>query len=81
MNEATYAYQQPCRLFRDPLGWLQGGCQGGVILDSQRAAPIIARAPGKLACEDANHARGVVLNGATTFDRLVVPQTTQRAAA
>lgn len=43
-NAATYTGGQPIQLFKTPLGWLQAGCQGAVILDPVAAVGVIAEA-------------------------------------
>lgn len=55
-NPATYAFQQPLRVFRDPLGWLKAGGQGAVILDKSRVWRRLLDVPA-IAAEDELHAK------------------------
>jgi hypothetical protein len=80
LNPATYWANQPCRLLRTPLEWLQEGIEScAVILDPSLAQPILAWAPGNLAAMDEEHADKLVDLGAVDPGRLVVPL--RRAAA
>lgn len=58
-NPATYHGGQPLRVFRTPLGWLQAGCEGVVILDRVAAVDTLAEAPGRIAGEDIEHGREI----------------------
>jgi hypothetical protein len=74
LNPATYWADQPCRLLRTPLEWLQEGIAGcAVILDPAQAKPILDWAPGNLAAMDVDHAEHLVEMGAVDPARLVVP--------
>jgi hypothetical protein len=72
VNPASF-HAGPCRLWWDPLAWLRASCQGAVILDVKLARAILAKAPGRLAAEDVNHARELVSSGAVNVRSLVVP--------
>jgi hypothetical protein len=56
LNPATYACNQPCRLWSTPLQWLQEGCKGVVILNYRLALPLLKKAPGSFASECRAHA-------------------------
>ena len=71
LNPASFC-AGPCRLWWDALTWLQAGCQGAVVLDAKLARPVLARAPGPLAAEDADHARDLVSSGAVNIKALLV---------
>lgn len=58
-SPATYHGGRPLRVFRTPLGWLQAGCQGAVILDPDAAPGWLPDALGPIAGEDIDHAREI----------------------
>lgn len=66
VNAATYAFGEPLRLHRTPLGWLKERCCGAVILNPLGAAWELLEADGLIGVEDAEHAREI----AASFDRL-----------
>jgi hypothetical protein len=74
MNPATYAGDMPCQLTRTPLGWLKAGIVGhAVVLDPDRARPLLKAAPGNMAAEDRRHVRDLLRSGAVESNRLMVP--------
>jgi hypothetical protein len=56
-NPATYYLDQPLRMHREALGWLQSGCKGAAVAHEVRAARILIDLPGKIAAEDWKHKR------------------------
>jgi len=73
LNPASYP-DSPCPIWATPMAWLQSGLKGCVVLNAPLAAPIIARAPGMLQCEDVVHARWLVGSGAVVIEKLMVPR-------
>jgi hypothetical protein len=58
-NPATFFAGKALRLHRTPLGWLRSVCTGSVILNPQCAVGWLGDAPGRIACDDPEHAREV----------------------
>lgn len=58
-DPATYAVGKPLHVHRTPLGWLQSGCRGVVILEPTTAVWWLGDALGAVAGEDAAHAREI----------------------
>jgi hypothetical protein len=65
--------EAPCPIWGTPLAWLQSGLRGCVVLNPRLAAPILAQAPGFFQCEDEDHARWLVDEGAVVMNKLMVP--------
>ena len=78
VNPASYAFGDPLRIYRTPLGWLQAGCCGLVPLDMRWTARFLASIAGiasTLAPEDDEHAAEIAAARYALADqqRLVVP--------
>ena len=58
-NPNTGLCGEPLRIFRTPLGWLQGDCAGIVLLDPARAGRWLLDAARTVAAEDRSHAAEV----------------------
>ncbi|WP_152048272.1 hypothetical protein [Aureimonas psammosilenae] len=54
-SAASYVFDSPLMAFRTPLGWLQAGCRGVVVLDPAIAARRFLDAAGKISGEDLKH--------------------------
>ncbi len=67
---------KPLQLHRTPLGWLQSGCAGSVLLDTHSIGRL-SGLQGEVICEDIEHAerieRGLGLYHKTNMPRLSVP--------
>ncbi|WP_131113673.1 hypothetical protein [Lichenihabitans psoromatis] len=81
-NPSTFFDNRPLRLFRSPLGWLQAGCDGAVILDLPRAARWLRDIDGRLAAEDTAHALQIEMALLATIKvgRILVPRRHRVAA-
>jgi hypothetical protein len=73
LNPASFT-EAPCPLWASPLPWLQTSLRGAVVLNAERAAPILARAPGLFQSENEDHARWLVESGAVAIEKLMVPR-------
>ena len=58
-NPNTGLCGEPLRIFRTPLGWLQGDCAGIVLLDRARAGRWLLDAARTVSAEDNRHAAEV----------------------
>lgn len=72
VNPASYM-AGICPLWRTPLKWLQERCRGAVVTHERLCRPILARAPGLLACEDLEHAHDLIAMGAARREQLRIP--------
>ena len=83
-NPASWTFGQLLRVHRSPLPWLQGRCQGIVIVD-HRFAPVVLRdALGQLLAEDEEHARALrqmLSTPAVPSWKIVYPRTWKGRAA
>ena len=74
-DPATYFGDEPLKVYRTPLAWLQASCDGVVILNSITAPSWLGEALGAIAGEDINHARALarLLRGYFDIARIVAP--------
>lgn len=81
----TYQFDQPLRVHRTVLAWIQGGCRGAVVLDPKFAARNLLDASemGRIAGEDRAHTIELANLTARLFDRdrFVVPAEPKRRVA
>lgn len=83
-NPASYHFGKPLEMFRTPIGLLQAGGKGAVVLDRARAGRFLIDLPGAVAGEDVDHARELLQMAEAVVDRsrFVAPATeTLRLAA
>jgi hypothetical protein len=81
-NPATYHAGAPLLVHRTPLGWLQHGCRGTVILNPMSAPRWLGACPGQIAAEDVEHGRELarLLHPYFPPARILVPQLRGAAA-
>jgi len=72
-NPATYAFDQPLRVYRDPVGWLKAGGHGAVILDTAAAWRRLLDIPA-IAGEDEQHAKELATLRTPTLCRVMIPE-------
>lgn len=79
----TYFMGGALRLYRSPLSWLQGRCEGAAIVDRTRAGRQLLDVPGRIAAEDQAHGREIagLLRAAADIDNKVIAPVPQRRAA
>ena len=79
----TYFMGGNLRLYRSPLLWLQGRCDGAAIVDRTVAGRQLLDVPGRIAAEDRAHGREIagLLRAAADIDNKVVAPVQQRRAA
>ncbi|WP_152044881.1 hypothetical protein [Aureimonas psammosilenae] len=83
-SAASYVLDSPLMAFRKPLGWLQAGCRGVVVLDPAIAARRLLDAAGKISGEDREHSQelGAMIAGLVERVQIVAPiQIEEREAA
>lgn len=84
VNPATYFLDEPLRIARNPLRWLQAGGRGACVIDPRRAAfeLIDASGMGRIAGEDHRHTRQLVRLAESVVDRsrFVTPTPAREAA-
>ena len=84
VNPATYFLDEPLRIARNPLRWLQAGGTGACVIDPRRAAfeLIDASGMGRIAGEDHRHTRQLVRLAESVVDRsrFVTPTPAREAA-
>jgi len=83
INPSSYFQGAPLRCHRTPLGWLQSGCNGIVVLSAAKARPLLARRLGPILAEDKRHAEAIVRRCAPALSAtdIFVDTDTGRAAA
>ncbi|TVR05825.1 MAG: hypothetical protein EA385_17270 [Salinarimonadaceae bacterium] len=82
MNPATYIFDNPLVIERNPLDWLRSGCVGAAIVDPRVAAWELIDCPGRIAGQDQAHARQLLELAHSVIDgsRFVAPARNARAA-
>ncbi len=82
VDPTTYIFDKPLVIHRSPLDWLRSGCAGAAIVDPRRAAWELIDCPGRIAGQDAAHARQLLDIASSVIDRsrFVAPARTPRAA-
>jgi len=83
INTASFFGNRPLAVHRTPLGWLQAGCNGIVILSASKARVTLVRRLGPLLAEDIRHAEAIVRQCAPALssDDVFIAGDTGRAAA
>ena len=60
VDPATYVFDEPLKLYKTPLRWLQQRCYGAALLDPDRGARwLLNVAPPAIAAEDEAHAAAI----------------------
>ncbi len=82
MNPTTYIFDKPLVIHRSPIDWLRSGCAGAAMVDPRRAAWELIDCPGRIAGQDAAHARQLleIANSVINRSRFVAPARQQGAA-
>ena len=84
VNPATYFLDEPLRIARNPLRWLQAGGRGACVIDPRRAAfeLIDASGMGRIAGEDRAHTRDLIRLAESIINRsrFVSPAPVREAA-
>ncbi|MCH8490803.1 MAG: hypothetical protein LAT81_12850 [Oceanicaulis sp.] len=84
VNPASYFLDEPLRIARSPLRWLQSGGRGACVIDRRRAASelIDATGLGRIAGEDFRHTKHLLRLAESVVDRsrFVSPTPVREAA-
>lgn len=78
-NPASYA-NGPCRLYSNPLDWLQAGCAGAVVLNHIKAKPALRLAPGPLTTNTLDLAELLIRTDTIPTSKLLVPSSWRAVA-